>query len=421
VATHSSKKTEGIVFCIMRSLLALPCCVVAFAALVAHLYWPLLLGFRGLAQVDFVALALVLCEVVFLEFFGVVPAGRFRATTLMGKYHRILRPGFYALVPFERLVRMRWTEVVETSDGGGREVARDVVDFPSAADKFDPPPLTVRTQDKADMSLNGVVWWSVAHADFEFFERTADPVSLLFEMYKQAAKNVVGKMTAADVARATYDDVAQGLHENLTKLLEGSGIVIARCGVQGIDYPREIAKKLGEEAKLRQQQEAENLRYRQQQEADVARELNRRRLATEVAATAKSAAEHEAEVLAIQTRARAAKTAADAEAEAQATERRAAAEARATAARAAAEAEGVQKRMEALLGTARKLDPQVDLVELYRTHALEPLWRSPGIRPSVLMMPNIGGRGAGDAVAPSPTGLGDALIVSAMLSKQQQQ
>src|SRR5512133_1503497 len=277
-----------------------------FVILFVALIYVSMFGLAGIyVACSLAGVAAVLCAI--WSFCGTVPAGYFCATTYCGRDSRILRPGFYVLSPFENLIRVTWTELNETATGATEVRTRSITKFPLAADKFDPPALVVRTSDKQDMSLNCALWWRIvlaadgdkpsAPADFSFFDQVADPVNLMHEMYKQAARNVIGRRTCAELEKVGYDVLADELCQNVVKLMgTKSNIEVIKFCVQAIEYPKDIATKLAEEAKKRQTLEAEYARIRQEQEFKIAQQLTERKLIEEAAATAELKARKDAQV-----------------------------------------------------------------------------------------------------------------------------
>lgn len=303
----------------------------------------------------------------------VVPAGHFRATKMLGKYRRILRPGVHVLHPFEEIVRMSWTELEETVDGRTEIKAKTVTDFPLLAKKFDPPSIAVRTRDRQNMNFNGAAWWKISSPSdpasdrgmFEFFEKNADPINLMHEMYKQAVASVLVKISSADVATYPHDELAELIRKELGTLMAGTCIEITCIGIQGITYMRDMEQKISQDAAASQALAAEL------QQVAV-----RERIMQANAAIELQKANHAAEVRVVSS----------------------GSEARSIAVIAAARSEAESLRLRAVLKAIREAGVEgPDVAKVYESVAREKLYGTPGVVPSVILTPDLASVGDGNS------------------------
>lgn len=150
----------------------------------------------------------------------------------LGRYTRILHPGFNMIVPL-----IEWTTTVDM-----RVLTRDI------------PKQQVITKDNVPVTINGVVYFKVLNASTAIIE--VQDYNYAIAQFSQAAlRDVVGGMTFDDLL-AERQIIGEEIEKIVKKESSNWGLEVVTIKIQDVDVPEELKKMMSRQASAEREKRA---------------------------------------------------------------------------------------------------------------------------------------------------------------------
>lgn len=203
------------------------------------------------------------------SFFKIVKHNQRIIIERLGKYHKILEPGFRFIVPLvDRPRKATWSDYTSPTKQSVYPV-RTVERIDMRETVYEYPPQGVITQDNVMMSINAILYC-----------RIVDPVKALYgvtnlpeaieKLTQTSLRNLIGSMTL-DSTLNSRDIINEKLCAVLDKAAEKWGVEVTRIELQAVEPPKNILKAMEKEM------EAERIKRAMVIEADGIRDAEIRK------------------------------------------------------------------------------------------------------------------------------------------------
>ena len=207
-------------------------------------------------MIGFILLCILVVIVYVLFNIVIVEENKFTLTRRFGRNCRVLHTGLNILMPFERVVMLKWNACDEDASGNVTTVLKEVSSFPLSEAKLDPPPVDALTKDSAETEINGVMWWHIVRSDnmFAILNSAESPLEQLNDLFKTAVLNVAGSRTLTQLRDSVGGDLASSIRKNLIEIIGGKlPIVVDRVAIQSVDFTDEkLVSELARMAEAKQ-------------------------------------------------------------------------------------------------------------------------------------------------------------------------
>ena len=171
----------------------------------------------------------------------VVPEGHVAFVERLGRFHKQLDPGTYALIPFlDVLKSVSWSRK-EEDDNRVVRVARYNMQFiPTMNQSYDLPPYTGLTMDKHKVSVNMILEFRIANPRKAVYHCT-NLYSIMDKTFETKVRTYIASNSYADVFRHG-NQLTDSVLASLNISEEAWGVTINNVRIQSITVPPEIIK-----------------------------------------------------------------------------------------------------------------------------------------------------------------------------------
>lgn len=161
----------------------------------------------------------------------------------LGKFHRVLLPGIYLLLPFfDEPRRYEWTFFDEVDDKKYRKYTRSSYRVDMRELVYDFPKQNVITRDNVTMQISAVLYYHIIDACAALYE-VADLSGALEKLTQTTLRNVIGAMDL-DETLISRDLINTKLRLILDEAAHKWGVQVTRVELQEVNPPLDIRQAM---------------------------------------------------------------------------------------------------------------------------------------------------------------------------------
>lgn len=147
---------------------------------------------------------------LFAKSFVIIPIRRVAVEERLGKFVRILYPGWYFIMwPFSYLRMVRWKYIGQN----GQPIIRqtDLISYEKT--QMDIPPIKSISKDKIRVRIDGTIMYTIVNPQKAVYD-TDDIINLFYQRVVQAVNQTCSKFSAEELS-AMHDDVAESVRDRV--------------------------------------------------------------------------------------------------------------------------------------------------------------------------------------------------------------